>query len=461
MIGGLKKTTSRFAVAAAAGLFLGGIAVSPAQAADLGGDCCADLEERVAELEATTVRKGNRRVSVTLSGQVNRMLLFWDDGDESNVYEVDNSNSSSRINLTGSATIRPGWTAGFRFIYELDGTDSGAVTQLDDDGGTNGDQNVEIREANWWIRSDQLGEIKVGRLSSATKGIISLDLGGSIGGSNDIRLIGTSFRVRQSGVPGTTGLVVGTSMGEFMQNVDLDRWEGVLYTTPTFGGARVLVSWGEDDNWDVGLWYSKEWNSVRVVAGIGYQEFKDEDADALDDVQFDDGDTDFSTFKGSASIMHVPSGLFFTAAFANIEYNGNDGGELYNPAGTTGFFRRPDFEWLYLSGGIRKRWNSLGQSSIYGEWSQGDDGITNRNELAGLGAAGANIVTDSEFEMWGIGVEQDIDNASMQLYAAWRHFQFDASTAVVAANGAITAGTTTAIALEDLDLFYVGARIRF
>jgi len=33
----------------------------PAKAADLGGDCCADLEDRVAELEATTVRKGNKR----------------------------------------------------------------------------------------------------------------------------------------------------------------------------------------------------------------------------------------------------------------------------------------------------------------------------------------------------------------------------------------------------------------
>jgi hypothetical protein len=30
-----------------------------AKAADLGGSC-ADLEERVAELEATTARKGNR-----------------------------------------------------------------------------------------------------------------------------------------------------------------------------------------------------------------------------------------------------------------------------------------------------------------------------------------------------------------------------------------------------------------
>ena len=61
MIGGLIKSSSRMALLAAAGLFVGGVAMPSAKAADLGGDCCADLEERVAELEATTARKGNRR----------------------------------------------------------------------------------------------------------------------------------------------------------------------------------------------------------------------------------------------------------------------------------------------------------------------------------------------------------------------------------------------------------------
>lgn len=41
-----------------------------AHAADLGGNCCADLEERVAELEATTARKGNRKISLTITGWV-------------------------------------------------------------------------------------------------------------------------------------------------------------------------------------------------------------------------------------------------------------------------------------------------------------------------------------------------------------------------------------------------------
>jgi hypothetical protein len=66
------KSTSRYALAAAASLFVGALAITPAKAADLGGDCCADLEERVAELEATTVRKGNRVVSVQIYGRSTR-----------------------------------------------------------------------------------------------------------------------------------------------------------------------------------------------------------------------------------------------------------------------------------------------------------------------------------------------------------------------------------------------------
>ncbi|HEX2842454.1 hypothetical protein [Hyphomicrobium sp.] len=40
------------------------LAVLPTQAANLGGNCCADLEERVQELERTTARKGNRKVTL-------------------------------------------------------------------------------------------------------------------------------------------------------------------------------------------------------------------------------------------------------------------------------------------------------------------------------------------------------------------------------------------------------------
>ena len=115
MIGGLlSNSASRLALVAAAGLFIGGVAVPSAKAADLGGDCCADLEERVAELEATTARKGNRRMSLTITGHINRSVMYWNDGrDSKTVYGVDNTQSSTRFSILGEARVQPRLKVGF------------------------------------------------------------------------------------------------------------------------------------------------------------------------------------------------------------------------------------------------------------------------------------------------------------------------------------------------------------
>jgi hypothetical protein len=57
MTGGLRETASLMAIAALLCVGATVFGVKPAKAADLGGDCCADLEERVAEL-AWLVRFG-------------------------------------------------------------------------------------------------------------------------------------------------------------------------------------------------------------------------------------------------------------------------------------------------------------------------------------------------------------------------------------------------------------------
>ncbi len=180
------KSASSAALFAAVGLFMVGSA-APAKAADLGGDCCADLEERVAELEATTARKGNRRVSLTITGQVTTAVMAWDagasiaasaakdgsitfgditqeiapgtpgvldandtakvkaftaptpagtPGKRRDVYIVDNvTPGGSFFALTGDAKINPNVTAGFNITIGLDtGGRSHQVSQFDDDG---------------------------------------------------------------------------------------------------------------------------------------------------------------------------------------------------------------------------------------------------------------------------------------------------------------------------------------
>src|SRR5437868_5847027 len=124
-----KISCSRMALVASFGL---AVSFTPAAAADLGGDCCADLEERVAELEATTARKGNRKVSLTISGWVNEAVFWWDDKTESNVYQGTNSLEQSRFRFVGEAKIVDGWSAGYTLEIGVSGHPSNQWNQLTD-----------------------------------------------------------------------------------------------------------------------------------------------------------------------------------------------------------------------------------------------------------------------------------------------------------------------------------------
>src|SRR5688500_11445963 len=89
MTAGLSRFTSLFAFCSVVAMLVGSGAIAHADGLPRGGSCCADLEERVAELEATTARKGNRKVSLTISGQVTTQLMAWDNGIDSDTYIVD------------------------------------------------------------------------------------------------------------------------------------------------------------------------------------------------------------------------------------------------------------------------------------------------------------------------------------------------------------------------------------
>ena len=176
MIGGLLKSSSKLALMAAAGILVGGVSMGSAKAADLGGDCCADLEERVAELEATTARKGNRKVSLTISGQVNKQIMYMrDDVRSRTIAGVDNINNSSRFIFSGNAKITSSVTAGFEMMVEWAGASrSDLINQTTTDrhntvvlDGTNisGDGSLAVRTANWYVEDKVLGRVTVGRVN--------------------------------------------------------------------------------------------------------------------------------------------------------------------------------------------------------------------------------------------------------------------------------------------------------
>ncbi|WP_291002510.1 hypothetical protein [Hyphomicrobium sp.] len=135
-------------------------------AADLGGSCCADLEERIAELEATTARKGNRKVSLTVTGYVTKQIMFWDDGVEHNAYIQDiGPTQATNFRFTGEATIAPGWKAGYLMrIQDLHDNPMGANQNT-----PSGDQGLNLQMSHWYIASKEFGKLAVGKNALASK----------------------------------------------------------------------------------------------------------------------------------------------------------------------------------------------------------------------------------------------------------------------------------------------------
>ena len=135
-----------------------------AKAADLGGDCCADLEERVADLEATTVDKGNKKLTVTLYGRVNRIVNFWDDGAKTNTYTLNSSYSPTRWGFRGDAKIGGAWTSGYNLEMEDNGNLSKFVDQFNDNPANGA---VIVRRSAMYLDNKNLGRVTWGLWSEA------------------------------------------------------------------------------------------------------------------------------------------------------------------------------------------------------------------------------------------------------------------------------------------------------
>jgi len=379
----------------------------PAWAADLGGDCCADLEERVAELEATTARKGNRKVSLEVSGHVNQAVLFWNgfgDNDLDDSAIINNTNSGSRFRFRGSAKINQEWSAGFLMEF--------GAGDINNAGGTS------VRHQALYLKSKSVGTIWLGTTSTATDGIMELSLASHDAGTTGTLAPFDAFIEDQAGI----GL---------NNPFDGGRTNVVRYISPTLAGFSLSAAWMEEDNFDIALRFANEVGQFRVVAGAGYRR---EDVSA--DIVLGPSDGDRTFWGGSASVMHMPSGVFIDGL-----YGQSDGLQTIdvNIAKVTGspFIGILNLNDLTVGGdiklrtyggraGIAKKLFVAGKTTIYGEYTV-------------LDIEGTSI----EPKVYGLGLVQDIDAAAMSLYASYRHYDLDIGSD------------------DTADVFLIGSKIKF
>ena len=433
----LMKSTSRLAIAAMAGVL-----ATSVSAADLGGNCCTDLEERVSELEATTARKGNRKVSLQIYGQVSETVMWWNDGGESNIYVQENNAVQNRLGVTGAAKITSDWSAGYKLELQIRAYRSSTANQLSQ-GEVNtvsvttyNTQSVALREANWYIESATYGRITVGRQFNAVTGTSTVNLANPDGfqasGAN-LAQASQGFFMRRAGVANTGNKSLSAiTFGGFayMRNGDspagfdyAQTTSAIKYTSPFFmgktksSGFQFSADWGQDDSWSTALRYAEEFGVVRFAAAVGYFNHTSggdrghcanaSTANPSPDTTVGLGaGTSTSTlgtgvtqgvsrsscdsWQASASAMHTPTGLYLSGGAGWL--NDDNRNSLFNIVrNQAAGFSSTDVNfrglnkvdnsdnWWWIQAGWEAKLNALGKTTFYGTYSQFNNGAAMAN----------------------------------------------------------------------------------
>jgi len=351
---------SRYAnwiVAAAVGLLIAFLFVyaPPAKAADLGGNCCADLEERIAELEGTVVRKGNRKVSLVLSGAINK-ALFYHDADDfglgSDTSVIENGAAESYLSISGAGQIRPGLWAGYNLEIVQGQTGIGISPGFI---GVTTDNDLYTRQSYAFIKSDDLGALSVGLQSMATDDLSQQSVA---------RTWISSKRLTWQPIGGLLITAPGIDLNVPLEPFNGKKANSVKYTSRTIEGFVASAAWNsEDDSWDASLRYAGKGGGLEYVAAVGYYDDKNNDIAESVGSLVAIPDIESKTLSANAGVKHTASGLFAQGTWARLEV------DLPALLGGASF----ETDSYHVQVGIETKFFAVGQSTLFGEYSDWSD----------------------------------------------------------------------------------------
>jgi cell division protein FtsB len=268
------------------------------------------------------------RISLSISGQVNRAVNLIDDGKNTDAYFVDNDTSNTRVRFIGTVKATDDLTLGSRLEYAVTSNESSEVSQNNEDTG----DFFNTRWADVTLASKRYGKIWLGRGDTASNNTAEVDLS-----KVDVLAYssvsdpagGMLFRERSGDNSLTT-----VSISDAFNNQDgLSRRDRLRYDTPTFWGFHLASSAVSDQRYDGALFWG----------GQGYG-FKAAAAAAIADPNEDNADL---RYDGSFSVLHEGTGLNLTMSAGLLDRD--DEGDPTN---------------FYIKGGWLTRFFSVGQTGF-------------------------------------------------------------------------------------------------
>lgn len=417
--------------------------------------CCADLDARIAELEASAAEKEGSKIGVTLYGHVNQAVMAWDDGYERGAYLVTNDASRTRVGLRGKAKLDADLSAIFTIELGIRTINSKRSDQVSTRSG------LDIRRVWWGAASKRLGTVQMGRVVTSLEEVTEANLAETRRGGkySDVEDSGLGLLLRSQSTPSLSAVSwrrllkhTGNQPGEG------DAQMGVRYITPTVAGFFASAAWGADDMWDASLHYLGEIADFAVEARVGYGQSNDSsDGPSIECVATKvagaPNDAECEALGGSLSVMHRPTGLYGNAAAGWF-----DDHNVQHAAVFAGLDADSESRFYAFEAGIQRNWLGIGPTTLFGQIYRMDGGANARLTVSdgdAINSIGADAsISSSTVAMWSAGLTQDLASADTKLYAFYRHYEAEVT---LAGAGRLEASEP----LEDLHIVMAGAIIKF
>ncbi|MBC7800285.1 MAG: porin [Gemmatimonadaceae bacterium] len=370
------------------------------------------------------VLSASDRVQVTLSGQVNRMILGYSDGSgRVDPYFVDNNASSTRLRVLGSARLDPDTTAVSAIEFDLRSNASSQITRQtanNNGGDTPGLGPFRIRRAEVGLQS-AYGTVLLGRGSTFGDGIAEFDLSGT-----DVALYAalsdTGGNLQFSNRTGTRRLAADPTIAQTFDDFDGFRDDRIRYDTPAWNGLSGGISVAQGGSVDVGLRYARTIAGTRIVGGVAYMD----STGTLPSTQSQDGSnaplTPFARRVAGSVAVLLPSGFNFLAS--------GGWGQHYGTCCGTGLNADNDGTTYFLKAGYQANIFSFGPTNF-----------------ALQGGQTFNRIRDGDVaSRYGVSFSQPVIARGFELYAGYEH---------------LTLRRSGAARYEPADIALIGSRIQF
>ncbi len=206
-----------------------------------------------------------------VSGQVNQMVMWADNGDDGKLFVTDNDSSSTRIRFKGSEKFDWGKIG---LTMEMD-AQRNASNKLDIPAEGEGveDGDFEWKDRKFDISFDnRFGKFSIGKGDGAANGTSETDLSetsvimycgvGDTAGS--INFIDSDTKTKITKVSATRDQFDG-----------LSRNERLRYDTPSFGGFNLAASVANGTAYELAGYWNGDFSGHKIAASLGYVDSQD------------------------------------------------------------------------------------------------------------------------------------------------------------------------------------------